>query len=309
MILPSERVGPYVRALASGLFALAPNTDWPPLDELLAHLQALDPALSGRLLEPAEVDDRTGMPAFPWIERVSAEAAVAATRPETRTDRELEQIRELDASLAARLRWRRDLHAHLGASPVLPPSRARARARRLDSATEVIVVVDRVLPQGLWARISVVFSAPAGTTNLGAARVLSQGRIELDEGLLHLVSRHAMSPLLALRAQLAAVSEGRVRRVCRATVGPFWFPGVALPVGVPDALGRGLLLHVAHEVVGDDVRHASDRDPLAMRDEGEPPEGHRVARSRRFACSRGLKGALQSFCVTAGLDPEIVTLT
>lgn len=306
--LPEARVGPYVRALASGLHALAPNTDWVPLDEQLAHLRALDPALSGRLLAPAEVDPRTGMPSFPWFERVSAEARVAATRPETRSDAELERVRRLDPELAARLRWRRDLHSHLASRAILPSSRAEARARRLDSATEVLVFLDRVLPDGLWVRVSLVLAAPPGRTDLGVVRVVSGGRVHLDEGLLHLVSRHISVPLLALRAQIAAVTEGRVRRVCRATIGPFWFPGIALPDGVPPALGQGLLLHAAYEVVGDDVRHSSQTDPLVHAVGLELPEGHGVVRGRRFACSTAARRALQSWCEQRGVPAEIVGL-
>ena len=308
MILPDARVGPYVRALAGGLFALAPNTDWPPLEGITAHLRALDPLISGRLLAPAEVDERTGMPAFPWFERVNAEAELAAERPERRDDADLLRVARMDRDLADRLRWRRDLHAHVLEHPVFPTSRASARARRLGKRTEVLVTVDRVLPQGLWSRVSLVLAAPAGTADLGAARVGSQGRIRLDPGLLHLISRHAATPLLALRAQVAAVTEGEVRRVCRATLGPFWFPGVALPEEAPPELGRGLLLHCSHEVVADDVFHSGSRDALAVEDGLAVPDGHGLVRDRRFAASASVRPALQAFCSARGVQAEIVPI-
>lgn len=308
MRLPAGRVGPYVRALVAGLEALAPNTDWPPLAELVAQFRALDPVLSGQLLAPAEVDPRTGMPAFPWVERVSAEAVLALSRPERRDDAALSRISALDADLGDRLRWRRDLHGHLAAHPVLPSSRAVARARRLESRTEIVVDIDRVLPDGRWLRVGLVLAAPRGSTDLGAARVGSQGRVHLDEGLLHLVARHSAVPLLGLRAQIAAVTEGRVARVCRGFVGPFWFPGIALPEDVPGDLGRGLCLQVAREVVGDDVFEASNRDPL-HRDAGmSTPEGQRVARDRRFAASPRVHAALHAWCQAAGMQAEIVGL-
>ncbi|MDP7112416.1 MAG: hypothetical protein QGH45_10645 [Myxococcota bacterium] len=77
MELPRERIGPYTRALQAGVDALAPNDDHVPLPRTLAHLQALDPALSGDLLLPGEVDDRSGLPAFVWMERALAEQAVS----------------------------------------------------------------------------------------------------------------------------------------------------------------------------------------------------------------------------------------
>lgn len=308
MRLPDERVGPYVRALVRGVDRLAPHLDWPPHAELTAQLRALDPDLSGGLLAPAEVDPRTGMPAFPWIERVSAEAVVAAERPETRSDAALEHVARLDADLARRLRWRRDLHAHLLAHPVLPPSRASARARRLERTTEILVAIDRVLPDGIWQRTHLVLAAPAGRTDLGAARVGAQGRIHLDEGLLHLVSRHATVPLLALRAQVAAVTEGVVRRVSRGRVGPFWFPGIALPAGVPGAIAEGLCLHLSHEVVGDEVHQDSPQDPLHDDSGLRPPAGYRVARQRRLAATPGVQPALHAWGLEQGVQLEIVTL-
>lgn len=308
MRLPQARVGAYVRALVAGLEALAPNRDWPPHAELSAHFRALDPVLSGELLAPAELDPRTGMPAFPWVERVSAEAVVAGERPELREDHELQRIAALDADLARRIRWRRDLHRHLRHHDVLPPSRAQARARRLQSRTEIVIDVDRVLPDGRWVRIGLVLAGPTGRTDLGAAKVGNQGRIDLDEGVLHLIMRHSSVPLLALRAQVAAITEGWVPRVTRATVGPFWFPGIALPEGVPGEVGQGLCLHLAHEVVGDEVRQGSERDPMHQPDGLEPPEGHRVSRLRRFAASGGVQSALRGWCERAGMQPEIVTL-
>ena len=75
MKLAPERAGPYARALRVALEALAPNEDHVPLAAASRHLRALDPAVSGTLLTPAEVVDATGMPAYPWMERVEAEAA------------------------------------------------------------------------------------------------------------------------------------------------------------------------------------------------------------------------------------------
>ena len=79
MELPSERVGPYLRALLAGLEALAPNEDFVPLEEAAAHLRALDPANGGALLLPAEVDDGSGLPSFGWLERARAEQVVAGS--------------------------------------------------------------------------------------------------------------------------------------------------------------------------------------------------------------------------------------
>lgn len=305
MNLPFERVGPYVRALGAGLHALAPNQDWPPLAEILAHLRGLDPAVSGELLLPAEVHDHSGMPAFAWVERVSAEARVALESARIRTDEELARARQLDPALGDRLTWRRDLHAHLRVHPVLPMSRAVARARRLGSATEVLITIDGVRPDGAWRRVSLVLAATGASRDLGCATVAPNGRITLDPGLLHLVTRHEHSPLLALRAQIVEATEGMVRRVCRGVVGPFWFPGISLPDGVPAGVGAGLCVHASVEVVGDDVHHGTDQDPLHRRQALTVPAGYGVARGRRFACSASVTAALRDWCNALGIVPEI----
>ena len=78
MVLPDERIGPYVRALARAVTTAAPHGDFCPLAEVRAHLAALDPTISGPTLLPAEVDARSGMPSFVWMERVVAESTLAA---------------------------------------------------------------------------------------------------------------------------------------------------------------------------------------------------------------------------------------
>ena len=106
MILPQERVGSYLRALRSGLEALAPNDDFVPLAEALNHLDALAPSVSGEVLSPAEVHDDSGLPALPWLSRVTAEQRVALQgQAETDTsDAEIRRAARLDPALGARLR-------------------------------------------------------------------------------------------------------------------------------------------------------------------------------------------------------------
>ncbi len=310
MRLPPARTGPYVRALSTAVHALAPNLDYPPLEAIRGHLEALDPDVSGRLLAPAELMPQTGMPAFPWLERARAEAELARTdRERLRDEDELARAERLDPELGERLRWRRDLRRHLREHPVLPSSRVEGRARRLQRATEVLVSHDRIRPDGTWERVGLVLAAPAGRHDLGCARVGEGGRIDLDPGLLHLLARHADTPILALRAQVASVTEGRVRRVARGRVGPFWFPGVHLPDGVPAHLGQGLILHLALEVVGDEVRTSRDRDPLRPAPDLRPPEGHGWVRDRRFAVSGALAGPLGDWARERGVSPEIVVFT
>ena len=82
MLLEPQRSGPYLRALAAGLRALAPHGDFVPLAECLTLLEVLHPELSGDLLEPARVD--------PWVDHL---LAMDWDVPEHRTILELEGLK------------------------------------------------------------------------------------------------------------------------------------------------------------------------------------------------------------------------
>ena len=97
--LPPARVGPYLRALAAGLHSLAPHEDFVPLAAAEAHLHALDPALSGALLGPAEVHPLSGLPAFPWMERALAEQVLALGGQAASDLSEAELARRIKASI------------------------------------------------------------------------------------------------------------------------------------------------------------------------------------------------------------------
>ena len=308
MKLPAARVGPYVRALATGLHRLAPNTDYPPLAQMIAHLRALDPDLSGELLLPAEVDERTGMPAYAWLERARAEAEMVALGGYFHTEAELAQAERLDPALGARLRTRAALHAHLADNPVLPGMHTEARARRLGARTEVLLTYDRIEPTGTWTRLSLTLSAPRATRDLGCVQVEDNGRIRLDPGLSHMLSRLGGTPIVALREAIGAVTEGEVSRICRGRVGPFWFPGIQLPPRVPKPLGRGLIVHVSSELIARDVRNDSRRDPLLELPVEELPKEFGVVLERRFAASAGVRTPLGTWARGLGLQPDIVPL-
>jgi hypothetical protein len=287
--LSPERAGPYLRALAAAVHAAAPHEDFVPLDAALAHLRALDPDLSGDLLAPAEVDPRSGLPAFAWMTRAAAEQAVAA---EVRADPE--RLAAAAPHLAARLRARRALAAHLAAAPLLPALALTPRLRRLAGRTEIELRLDHLDPVGRWVRVRALLSAPPGAEDLGLATCVD-GRVQLAPGAADLFARHAGSPLLLLREALAGAAAARVERLSRGRVGPLWFPGLSLPDGVPAALGRGLLLHLVHEVVGADVPADGVADPLDPTPLRGAPPGMRAFRERRLAASAAVLEAARAW--------------
>lgn len=309
--LPPERVGPYLRAIQAGLNAMAPNDDWVPLREALAHLTALDPAVSGTLLAPAEIDTRSGLPAFPWMERALAEQLLArqSTGQQTITDADIARARRLDEQLADRMSWRRNVHDLLQRHTLLPTSRIHAAVKRLGRTTDFDVTFDRMTPQGKWMRIRIELSGRSGWERSGPIGRTSDGKAVLRPGMLHLLSRHMLTALMALRTQLMESTGAEVVRLSRSLVGPFWFPGQRIPSHVPEALSKGLLLHLSNEVIGKDVRHSVHRDPLHATNPLERiPEGYGLYRERRFAATPNLHPPLQAWIAEQGMDVDVASL-
>jgi hypothetical protein len=311
MPLPRARVSPYLRALISGLNALAPNDDYVPLRQAIAHLRALDPAISGDLLSPAEIDTRSGLPGFPWMERAIAEQSLAheGSAYINTTDAEIARAARLDPVLSERMRARRDVHRLLSENVLLPISRLSAALKRLGRTTDFVLAFDRMTPMGAWMRIRVELSGKAGWERFGPISRTAEGRAVVDPGMQHLLSRHMVTPLLALRTQLAEATGAEVTRLSRSFVGPFWFPGLDLPEAVPEALSRGLMLHLSTEVVARDVRNSGHRDPMVPPSIGEQvPEGYGLYRERRFAASPNLHVPVKRWAADQGIDVIVVSL-
>jgi hypothetical protein len=281
--LTAERAGPYVRALRAALDVLAPNEDHVPLSAALDHLAALDPALSGTVLLPAEVSTRTGMPTYTWLERAAAEAALAARHPDPPDD-EITRALALDTMLGERMAARRAVHRHLRGAELLPATRLVGAVRRRTAAgAEVGLAYDRFSPDGRWVRVRAEITLPGSSSR--ALNVDADGGLAIEESLQHLFTRQFATSAAALRAQLEDALGCRVGRLARGWIGPFWFPGVELPAGVPPALGEGLLLHASTEIVARDVRRSLHRDPFEPESTDRPPPGFGVFRERRFAAA------------------------
>lgn len=305
--LPPERVTPYLRALRSGLHALAPNEDHVPLLEADAHLAALDPELSGDVLAPGEVDPASGLPAFAWMARAVGEQAVA-TGGDGGLSGDWERVARLNAGLAARMEGRTRLHVHLRRHQILPVSRLRAALRRRGTAWDYALSYDRMMPGGGWMRLRADLSGPARWSE-GLLAHRTDGTVSVDDGLQHLLARHSLTPVAALRTHLEEGLSVQVPRISRAVLGPFWFPGMPLPGGVPDAARGALILHAAVEVLGVDIRRSVHRDPWVPRRADEAvPEGCGVFRERRFAASPGAVDGLSEWAASRGTPVEVVPL-
>jgi hypothetical protein len=303
--LDSTRVEPYLRALRSALFALAPHDDYVPLAEVDAHLQALSPVLSGKLLFPAEIDDRSGLPAFTWLERAIAEQVLAGTHDRDLSDAELSRARGLDAHLATRMGHRRALHRFVRDNDLLPASRLHAAVRRFSDSTAFIVTFDRVDPMGLWTRIRLDISTKDRQRRIGPLEVTPRGLTLVDEGLKHLLSRHGSTPLTALHAQISDSVGGDLPRLSRSSIGPFWFPGFP---HVQQGFENGLIVHASTEVIANDIRKSVHNDPWIPAPEEHIPNGFKVYRERRFAATSSVAPALHDWGERSAMKLIVVPL-
>ncbi len=315
--LPQDRVSGYLRALGTALDRLGPNEDFVPLTESLALLHGLSPALGGPLLAPAELSP-VGMPSFAWISRLYAEQVLALkTDPSGDTPQaDIDRAMALDPELGARVLGRRELHRFLRgrgpgkAQPLLPSRRVFGALKRRRPALELRVYFDQVDPTGRWVRvIADLRQARSGGLSLGLDRVGPasldrDGRVRLEPGVLDLFMRHAAVPLDALHAQLSE-AFGELTRLSRSAVGPFWFPGVALPADIPPELGQGLALHLQTECVSLDIAASSSQDPLRPLAESGPGEMERYL-GRRVACSKALCAPFSAWA--EGLDTRLEIL-
>ncbi|MCA9494633.1 MAG: hypothetical protein KC621_32115, partial [Myxococcales bacterium] len=284
MELPQARSGPYVRALRAAVDALAPDEDHVPLRRALTHLEAIDPATSGDLLAPAEITT-SGMPAYTWLERARAEQILARRSDPARDpqDAEIRRASSLDPALGARMRDRRALHRLLRHQELLSATEVTVATRAFGAdGGRLAVHYDRMAPDGRWLRLRLELDAPARPRSF---TIDAAGRASADESLRHLLTRHFAVPLPALVRQVADATGCRVARCGRGWIGPFWFPGIALPEEVPPELGAGLLLNLAVEVVADDIEHPRTLDPLHPFLPADAPDGLSWFLSRRFAAT------------------------
>ncbi len=309
MLLEPGRVGPYVRALRSAVNTLAPDGTWVPMQRALDHLHAIDPAVSGNLLAPAELAGTTGMPAYTWMARASAEQELARSLDPNneKSDAELERVAALDHALGARMRSRRSLHQHLRNCTLLASTYMDGAVRRLEPHTDTHVRYDRISPDGRWLRIQFDLRSPQGTVPNGA-HFAGEGRVQVEASLQHMLTRHFSTPLTALMTSLEDVTNAQVLTLSRAYLGPFWFPGLTLPERAPAALGRGLLLHATREIVATELDDAHHLDPLEPVPDERIPKGYGVFRERRFSCSQPLVAPVRDWCEQAGFRGTVLPI-
>ncbi|GEM_PF-1366196 len=301
--LGADRVEPYLRALRAAVSALAPHDDYVPLPRAVAHLDALRPSIGGEVLAPCTFDEVTGMPTFDWMERATAERALAREDARNTPSRAaVTRARALDPALGERMGGRRALHDLLRRVDLLPASRVHAELLRAGATADFRVTYDRLLADGRWLRVRLEIEGPRGWQTSGPLRPREDVTVEVDPGFRHFLSRHVPTPLGALLAQTESGLGVDVVRLSRGTLGPFWFPGVTLPAGAPRELGAGLLLHQAMEVVARDVAEDRHRDPLIEAAPERVSGGRRIFRERRFASSPGLVPVVERWAKAAGAE-------
>jgi len=302
----TENPSAYLAALRAGLEALAPNADFVPLREGLATLSLLDPALSGDLAAPAELDPSSGMPSVGWLLRALGALSSARSVGEA----ELARALRLDPEVGLRMQARQRV-ADVQEVPVLPTSRLRGAIRRRGVTTDFLLVFDRLTTDSHWLRTRVDLTGPAGWEERGPVCLLPDGSVRLDEGLTHLLGRHLHTPISALCFQIQDGTGALVTRLSRGRIGPFWFPGQGLPEGVPPILSSGLVLHASKEILDRTITRSAQNDPLGVLRGGREdvlPEEMGLVRERRFAASPALHPSLLSWSSSLGCAVTVARL-
>jgi len=309
VVLDPARAGPYLRALSWGLHALAPHDDHVPMAAARRHLASLDPALTGELLGPAEVDPASGLPAYPWLERARAEVAALRAGGQVHSEASLERARQLDAALGARLGWREALRNHVRGGAMLSSSALTAHLVRLEPRRSFRLVYDRLVAGAGWMRLRVDLTGPQGWQGTELFGLQADDSVATTPGLHHLFARHCLTPLTALHPQLAQATGAVPTRISRGFIGPFWFPGGPMPAELPDWARGALALHLHLTVLGRDVHHSHHADPWVPPVVGERlPSGHGLYRERRFAVSPARVGHAAAWSRARGSDVVVVPL-
>jgi len=273
------------------------------------HLASLDPALTGELLGPAEVDPASGLPAYPWLERARAEVAALRAGGAVHSEASLERARRLDPALGARLSWRAALRGHVGGGPLLSSSALTAHLVRLEPRRSFRLVYDRLVAGAGWMRLRVELTGPPGWQGTDLFGLRADDTVATTSGLHHLLARHCLTPLTALHRQLSLATGAALTRVSRGFIGPFWFPGGPLPAHLPDWARGALALHLHLTVLGLDVHHSHHADPWVPPVVGEVlPEGHGLYRERRFAVSPPRVEHAAAWSRARGSDVVVVPL-
>jgi hypothetical protein len=306
MDLPGESAGPYIRALCSGLRVLAPNEEQVPLAELLGHLEAMDPENTGELFSPCSLDPVTGLPALAWMERVLAQASLLSAPNHTGwSAEELARARRLDPELGARLSARAWMLRHLASAKLLPRTRLIVQQQTRGRREAYVLSLDRVIPSMGWMRLRLVAEGPAGW-HQGKWRRLPDNTWLAEEWLHHLLSRHAITPMVILHQTLQDKLEAWVLQMSRGIIGPFWFPGSRPEPAPPSVFEGRLALNISSESMGLDIVQSAHRDPWIPPIPGEElPPGQCMFRDRRFAVSRDRVEAVRAWAVERGY-PTIV---
>jgi hypothetical protein len=280
--LPAERASAYLRALDAGLHAVGLGADHPSLEGASRVIGVLDPAFSGELFAPPAVSAPSGLPAHAWWSRALAERRAAPLAPPPPGG----------DGAAARMRIRAEATARLAAGPAFQPGQVRAVLRRRGAIDGVSITGEWIAPDDRWIRLVL----DVGTR--GGPVAVRDGAVVLDPAVADLLERSWMVPPAALAVLAGEALGAGVSRVARGAVGPAWFPGIALPSGVPEVLGRAFVLHATCEVWGEGFGPA---DPLGL-----AVAGGRV--ERRLAAGSAVLPDLRAWVAATGARCPIARL-
>ncbi len=314
----------YVARLVRALRAARLNALFPPSRPLINHISFLGPAGSSGVYDELRLSPHTGMPTAREVLRVAIDRDLA---PEFLARAARRPAPLPDGSLARRI----DYYSRLARCEVVPASRMTVDLRRqieAESRAELRVIYDRFdVATGLFVRYTILLSQRDGFWSQRHVIVDDNDLAAPTEEFRRTVSRftaHEAEVAFILLSQIDGIEVEDVRR-CR--IGPMLMPGVhgvgealealldpqAAPEGAPpwilcfpeDRAGVELATHSAGDPLARLYRDALSDQSRELVDAMSEQLGYKVAKSRKFVCSRPLAATLSDLCRELGA-PSVV---
>lgn len=316
--LDPERASTYVDILTRAFRAAKLNTLYPDARAMVAHVDAMSPAVHQGLYDELEVDVRTGLPTYREWTRVQTDVTLAQSQ--------LEQL-GARAALAERARstadgiWAKQLRKHdyytaiLG-RPLAPLGHMDVALRRIDRSAGVAsfhVELDKLDASGVFVRY---------TIDLEQRGYLDGSSLTVDEREIARQSREFEALIYKFTSldseftfvKLAALGALRPERVNKGVIGPIWFDFVRAPdVLRPVLADGGFVASFALDTAAADIAEDRNNDPFAtlaserLTEESQRAyqsvktrSGYRVFKDRKFVVPRERVELMREICASLG---------
>ena len=318
-LLTGDHEGRFVRRFQAIIRAARLNERYPDGRRLSAHVGAMDPRVHRGEYDGVEVNVDSGLPTYREWTRVQTDVSIATDQLRKLGDRaELaRRARDSDHDVHGRQLAKYDYYHEIADTPLARLGEMDVALRHVEPRTHTAhfhVTFDKLDASGLFLRFSIDLTQ--------CHRAWDTPVVELDDDTAShtaefqsLIYKFSSMDAEFTFSKLEGLSGISVQRVCRATVGPFYYGFLDVPEPFDDIIDEeeAFVAMFAVDNAACDVRQTRNNDPFGelfadeMAQRMRPTYArardqfdYRVYRDRKFVVSRGLEGALQSLCQERG---------